>query len=109
MQYERKPDSRPRELAEEEINKMAKKLEEMILAASQEYRLTAKMLKTVIACTQRQSGFSKPSIAETCISALIARSLILMGGHAARKAHGRLTEDSRKTHERLTKDTRKTL
>ena len=45
MQYERKPDSRPRELAEEEINELAKKLEEMTLAASQEYRLIAKMLK----------------------------------------------------------------
>ena len=35
MQYEKKPDGRPREFAEEEIDKMAKKLEAMILAASQ--------------------------------------------------------------------------
>ena len=41
MQYERKPGGRPREFAEEEIDKMAKKLEAMILAASQGYRVTA--------------------------------------------------------------------
>ena len=45
MQYGKKPNGRPREFAEEEIDKMAKKLEEMILAASHEYRVSAKMLE----------------------------------------------------------------
>ena len=48
MQYARKPDGRPCEFADEEIDKMAKKLEEMILVASQEYRVTAQRLEKEI-------------------------------------------------------------
>ena len=43
MQRERKPDGRPRAFTEEQIDRMVKKLEEMILAANQEYRVTAQM------------------------------------------------------------------
>ena len=59
MQYARKLDGRPCEFADEEIDKMAKKLEEMILAASQEYRVTAQRLEKEIRlnASTKQSGF----------------------------------------------------
>ena len=107
MQYEKKPDGRPREFAEEEIDKMAKKLEAIILAASQEYRVTAKMLTKVIRLSAATKRFLEGLDTRDIYYRLVAGSLI-SPYLTAWKTHGRLTEDSRKTHERLTKDTRKT-
>ena len=75
MRRERKIDGRPRAFTEEEIDRMVKKLEDMIIVAKQEYRVTAAMLKNEFRLKASTKRILEPLRTRDIYSARIAGSL----------------------------------